>query len=269
LIGVFDSGFGGLTKLSAFIDELPEYDYIYLGDNARAPYGDHSKGIITEYTRQGVRFLFDKGANLVILACNTASSNALRTLQEEEIRGPQVKDRNILGVIFPIAEEVARLKAKRIGLIGTRATVESGVYREEISKGLKDFELTQKACPLLVPLIEQGWVNRPETMEILESYLEEVKAANPEILVPGCTHYSILQDEIEEIMGPEVKVLETGKIVARSLRDYLGRHPEIESRLGKNGRRKFYCTDSPEEFKKIGETFFGHGIEQVELAKLG
>lgn len=269
MIGVFDSGFGGLTKLSAFIDELPEYDYIYLGDSARAPYGNYSKEIITRFTRDGVEFLFEKGCNLVILACNTASSNALREIQEEMIRKPGLKGKNVLGVIFPIAEEVAAMKAKKIALIGTRSTINSGVYRDEIAKRHEDFELIEKSCPLLVPLIEEGWAKSMETKRILKSYLRSLKHANPDILVPACTHYSILQKDIEAIMGKRTKVLRTGEIVAKSLRDYLERHTEIESLLGKNGNRQFFCTGSPENFKKLGRTFFKHPIDQVGYAILG
>lgn len=266
MIGVFDSGFGGLTVLKALLQQLPEYDYIYLGDSARAPYGNHSKETVTRFTREGVEFLFEKGARLVILACNTASACALRQLQNEMIVEPGIKDKNILGVVVPIAEAVGESGKNRIAVIGTSTTVNSGVYNEEISKHLTDYELTQKACPLLVPLIEEGWGHKMETKRILKSYLREVKAHNPEILVPACTHYPILQREIQQIMGKKTVVLDTGAIVAKKLADYLGRHNEIESLLGHSGRREFYTTDCPDKFREMGSMFLGQTIDKVALA---
>jgi glutamate racemase len=266
MIGVFDSGFGGLTVLKALLKRLPEYDYIYLGDSARAPYGNHSKETVTRFTREGVEFLFEKGTRLVILACNTASACALRQLQNEMIVQPGVKDRNILGVVVPIAEAVGENGAKRIAVIGTNATVGSGVYEEEIKKHLTDYELTQKACPLLVPLIEEGWAKKMETKRILKSYLRDVKARNPEVLVPACTHYPILHKEIEQIMGKKTQVLDASAIVAEKLADYLERHDEIASLLKSDGRREFYTTDCPEKFRNMGSMFLGQKIDKVELA---
>lgn len=274
MIGVFDSGFGGLTQLRAFLKELPEYDYIYLGDSARAPYGGHEKETILRFTREGVDFLFEKGAKLVILACNSASSNALRDLQEEMIRGAGVKDKNILGVVVPIAEAVAESGAERIGVIGTKATIGSGVYEDELAKRASGYELVQKACPLLVPLIEEGWAKKMETKRILKSYLRDLKSRNLDVLVPACTHYPILHDEIQQIMGKKVEVLDTGAIVARKLRDYLARHPEIEGLLergadGRPGRREFYTTDCAEKFKSMGSEFLGEKIAEVNSVILG
>ena len=269
MIGVFDSGFGGLTKLKAFLEELPEYDYLYLGDSARNPYGNHSKETILRYTKEGVEFLFEKGAKLVILACNTASANALRTLQEEMIRKPGVKDKNILGVVVPIAEAIEESGAEKVAVIGTNATIESGVYEEEIKKRSPKAVLLSKACPLLVPLIEEGWARKMETKRVLKSYLRDLKAQNPDLLVPACTHYPILQKEMQQIMGKGASVMETGKIVAKKLREYLKRHPEIESLLGKNGKREFYATDAPERFGELGGEFLGKKIENVKSAILG
>lgn len=268
MIGVFDSGFGGLTVLSAFLDRLPQYDYLYLGDTARAPYGNHSKETILDYTREGVEFLFSQGASLVILACNTASSNALRELQEELIRKPGVKDKNILGVVIPIAEEVGRLKKTELALIGTRATVDSGVYQKEIEKHLKGFHLEQAACPLLVPLIEEGWAQSMETKRILKDYLRPLKFRNPELLIPACTHYPILQKEMQRVMGKKTLVLKTGEVVAKSLEDYLKRHPEMEKRLEKKGSRKFMSTDDAEKFKEISRHFFKHPLTEVQRIHL-
>lgn len=267
MIGLFDSGFGGLTVLASLLDELPEYDYVYLGDAARAPYGNHSAENIRKFTEEGVNFLFEQGARVVVLACNSASANALRGIQEDMIRKPGVKDRNVLGVVVPVAEAIAEHGAKEIVLIGTRATVNSGVYKNELEARMKDFSLTQKACPLLVPLIEEGWADKMETRRILKSYLRALKHKNPDVLVPACTHYPILQKDIQRIMGRGVHVLDTGAIVAEKLKDYIARHPEYE--LTQNAEKKFFTTDDPFRFKKHGTIFLGHNIEnvvQVELA---
>ena len=267
MIGVFDSGFGGLTVLKAFLKELPEYDYVYLGDAARNPYGNHSKENITAFTRQGVEYLFEQGAKLVILACNSASANSLRTLQDEMIREPGVTDRNILGVVVPIAEAVMESGAARVAVIGTRATIDSGVYEDEILQRSEGCSLIFKACPLLVPLIEEGWAEKMETKRILKTYLREVKAANPEVLVPACTHYPILKKDLDRIMGSGCKVLDTGAIVAEKLRVYLERHSEII--LAKGGTRRFMTTDDAEKFAEMGSGFLGERISEVECVKLG
>lgn len=269
MIGVFDSGFGGLTILSALFSTLPEYDFMYLGDSARAPYGNHSRETITRFTREGVEFLFKKGAKLVILACNTASANSLRTLQEELIRKPGVKDRNVLGVVIPIAEAIAATKAKKIALIGTRATISSGTYEEEIQKRSPNTLILKQACPLLVPLIEEGWAKKMETRRILKSYLRPLKDQNPDILVPACTHYPILQKEMERMMGKRTQVLCTGEIVAKSLQDYLLRHPELEKTLQKTRQRHFWTTDTPEKFQSLGQEFLSQAIPEVHLTQLG
>ncbi|MFA5793231.1 MAG: glutamate racemase [Candidatus Gracilibacteria bacterium] len=296
MIGVFDSGFGGLTILKWLISELPEYDYVYFGDSARAPYGNHSKEKILEFTREGVEFLFSKGANLVILACNTASANALKELQEEMIRKPGIKDKNVLGVVVPIAEAVAkeardggraRVGGKmKVAVIGTRATVNSDVYSIEIKKRVDGATVVQKACPLLVPLIEEGYAFKMETKRILKAYLRELKFGNPDVLVPACTHYPILQKDIERIMGRKTLVLNTGKIVAESLKDYLGRHGEMADdasaradvggddsvrahKVGTVGTVEFFTTGDPESFSEMGSVFLGKTFkaERVEVGE--
>jgi glutamate racemase len=258
MIGVFDSGFGGLTILSALLRELPEYDYIYLGDSARAPYGGHSKEMVLQYTREGVQNLFKRGAKIVILACNTASALALKELQKEF----NSKDRNILGVVAPIAESVAAGGHERVAIIGTKGTTSSGAYDLEIKKNTEGCLIKNKACPLLVPLIEEGWAHKMETRRVLKSYLREIKNWHPDVLVPACTHYPILQKEMQRIMGRKVEVLDTGTIVAKSLKDYLARHDEYE--LTRGGKREFLCTDCPEHFKKWGSKFLEEKIDAVE-----
>ncbi|MDO8571429.1 MAG: glutamate racemase, partial [bacterium] len=235
-IGVFDSGFGGLTTLKQIVKALPQYDYIYLGDNARAPYGDRSERVITEFTRQGVEYLFKKDCALVILACNTASARALRHLQQEWLT-QCYPDRRILGIVIPIAEEIALVKGvQKIGVIGTRATISSNVYAKELEKlGRKDLIILQESCPLLVPLIEEGWEKTIPATMIVKTYLRPLKIKQIHTLVLGCTHYPIIIKKIQRIMGKNVRVLEPGSIVAKSLKDYLKRHPDIEILLEKKG----------------------------------
>jgi glutamate racemase len=273
MIGVFDSGFGGLTILKAFLGRLPDYDYVYLGDNARAPYGSKSQEVIYSNTREAVDFLFKQGCELVIIACNTASSKALRKIQQEFLTA-DYPDKRVLGMVIPVAEAAIGLKLPlkkggwgdcipRIGVIGTRATIESGTYETELKKLAPKIKVFQKACPLLVPLVEEGWASKPETKTILKKYLAGLKTKNLDTLILGCTHYPFLQEQIQRIMGREVKVLDSPTIVAEKLEDYLKRHPEIESKLEKSGKRIFYTTDDAEKFKSFGEKFIGTKIGKV------
>jgi glutamate racemase len=269
MIGVFDSGIGGLTVLKSLLRDLPEYDYLYLGDSARTPYGNKSLDIIYEYTRQAVGFLFDRGCMLIILACNTASAKALRRIQQQWLPS-HFPDRRVLGVVIPLAEagvEVTRFG--RIGVIGTRATIESKVYEQELEKLRSDLKINGLACPLLVPLVEEGWVGKPETNMILKKYLRRLKDAKVDTLILGCTHYPFLQDDIERVMGKNCKILNGPDIVAQKLRDYFHRHPEIEGRMSRSGRTTFFTTDDPERFKLLGEKFLGQRIDRVEKVTLG
>jgi glutamate racemase len=272
MIALFDSGFGGLTVLKPILRELPDYDYIYLGDNARAPYGNHSPQTILEYSREAVEYLFKRGAKLIVFACNTASSVALRTLQQEFLNGKDETDRKILGVIIPVAEKIASLEnGAEVGLVGTRATINSGAYATEILKINPSIKLTQKACPLLVPLIEENWHKTPEAFRILKKYLRSVKSANVEHLVLACTHYKFMEGDFRRIMGKKVTIHEAGEITALSLKDYLTRHPEIETKLSKNGDRTFETTDSPIQMKSLIEKNLGMKIKMpvhVSLKKL-
>lgn len=267
MIGVFDSGFGGLTVLKGLKKELPQYDYVYFGDNARAPYGNHSKERILEFTREGVRFLFAKGAKLVILACNTASANALKDIQEAMIRKPNIKDKNVLGVVVPIAEAIADSvkNSELVAIIGTRATISSAVYETEIKKRAQNIKIIRKACPLLVPLIEEGYAFKMETKRILKGYLRSIKSMNPDFLVPACTHYPILQKDIVKIMGKNTTVLDTGWIIAKSLKRYLKNHPDMEKSLSKKGEISFYTSGDPMFFKEFGSIFFGATITPTQL----
>ncbi|MCK4553467.1 glutamate racemase [Candidatus Parcubacteria bacterium] len=289
MIGVFDSGFGGLTILKQFLNQLPQYNYLYLGDNARAPYGNKSQEVIYNYTKEAVDFLFKQGCELIIIACNTASAKALRKIQQEWLLKHQLKKR-VLGVVIPIAEQAVKSsRFNRIGIIGTRATVESRVYEQELNKllgrpsqsprrsraaglrrgGLKTgLKIYSQACPLLVPLIEEAWLKKPETRMILKKYLRPFKQKKIDTLILGCTHYPFLIKDIQRIMGKNCQVLDSPKIVAEKLQDYLERHPEIEGKISKNKKRLFYTTDDPARIKQFGEKFLGEEIREVKRVEL-
>ena len=266
-IGIFDSGFGGLSVFKAIRTKLPEYDYIYLGDSARAPYGNNSHEIIYSYVLQAVQYLFEQDCQIVILACNTASAQALRRLQQEWLPGSDYSDRRVLGVIRPIAEAVAAVgKGKKIGVIGTRATIEAGVYSSEIEKLLSEkADVLEQSCPLLVPMIEEGFDKRPEIKKMLRYYLRPLKAAHVDVLINGCTHYELLHDMIKSVMGKRVTLLDSPMIVANSLKEYLSRHPEHESLLTKNGRLEFLTTDDPKRFNNLASRFFGAPVKAKKV----
>jgi glutamate racemase len=269
MIGVFDSGIGGLSVLRSLLRDLPEYDYLYLGDSARTPYGNKSFEIICEYTRQAVDFLFARGCVLIILACNTASAKALRMIQQQWLPS-HFPDRRVLGVVIPLAEAGAEVtRFGRIGVIGTRATIESKVYEEELQKLRGGLKILGLACPLLVPLVEEGWAGKPETNMILKKYLRRLKDAKVDTLILGCTHYPFLQDDIERVMGKSCKVLHGPAIVSQKLKDYLHRHPEIEDRVSRKGKITFFTTDDPGRFRMFGGKFLGRRIAGVEKVTLG
>jgi len=271
MIGVFDSGYGGLTILKGLIKYLPQYDYLYLGDNARAPYGNSGKETITHFTDEAIEYLFKAGAQLIITGCNTVSSLALREMQEKYLRNPksEYRNRKILGIIRPVVEEaVIKSRFGRIGVVGTRATVASNVFPMELLKQKEGLTITQQACPLLVPFIEEQWHKRPEARSILKKYLRPLKNANIDTLVLGCTHYLIMTNEFERLLGKNVQILDSGKIVAQSLIAYLIRHPEIEKLLTRNGERNFLTTDDPERFKEFANKFSNLDIKRVAKAVL-
>lgn len=268
MIGVFDSGYGGLTILKALLHRLPPYDYLYLGDSARTPYGNKSLKIIYEYTIQAVEVLFGRGARLIILACNTASAKALRKIQQEWLP-EHYPSRRVLGVVIPLSETASKISRRgRVGVIGTRATIESRVFDQELHKLNSEIKVSSQPCPLLVPLVEEGWVGKPETNMILKKYLRPLKSKSIETLILGCTHYPFLKKDIERIMGKNCRVLDAPGIVSEKLVEYLNRHPEIEEKLSKNGERTFYTTDDPERFKRFGEKFLGQRIPQVDFISL-
>lgn len=266
-IGVFDSGFGGLSILRGMVKELPEYDFVYLGDTARVPYGTRSPEVVYEFTRQAVEFLLTKNCGLVILACNTASSDALRNIQREFLP-EHFPDRSVLGVLIPAAEEAVRKsRNKRIGVLATPSTVHSGAFSREIEKLDRRADVFQIACPLLVPLVEAGEVSSPATEYFLKQYISPLLEKNIDTLILGCTHYSLLEPNIRKLVGDEVHILSESRIIGEKLADYLDRHPERERMLQKNGVRTFYSTDLTENFSILGKRFFGEEIvvEKVNL----
>ncbi len=262
MIGIFDSGFGGLTIFKDIERELQNYDYIYLGDNARAPYGNHSQEVIYEYTKQAVEYLFKEGCDLIILACNTASSEALRKIQEDYIDD---QDRNILGVIRPLIEEALEVtKNKVIGVMGTKSTVRSKAYINELKEKDSNIEIVQEACPLLVPLVEENLEDSTETNMILKRYIKLLKSNNPDTIILGCTHYGFLQNKIKRYFGKNIKVLDSGKIISRKLKEYLDKHKNLVKE-SKDKKRIFLTTDSNITFNKAATKFLGKEIKSKTI----
>ncbi len=266
-IGVFDSGVGGLSVLKQFKKILPEYDYVYLGDNARAPYGDRSPERIYEFTRQGVAWLFDQDCALVILACNSASAEALRRLQQEWLP-TAYPDRRILGILIPAVESIIKNHSnKKIGVIGTRATIQSNAYVREFTKRTSvPPSILQHACPLLVVLIEEGWQKTIPSKMIIKKYLAPFKQKKIQVLVLGCTHYSFIKDIVKRIMGKRVECVDPSVVGAQSLKAYLANHGEIESRLSKQKTVRICSTDSSQRIKQLTATFWGAPVDVEKIS---
>jgi len=266
-IGIFDSGFGGLTVMKEIIKELPQYDYLYLGDNARAPYGNRSFETVHEYTLQCVEWFFEQGCELVIIACNTASAKALRTIQQQDLPGI-APEKRVLGVIRPTAEVIGNYsKTRHVGVLGTRGTVSSQSYLIEINKFFPDIKVAQLACPLWVPIVEYGEYNSEGTDFFVKKYLDQLLAADKDIdtILLACTHYPILMEKIKKYLPGNVNIIAQGNIVADSLKDYLHRHPEMENRISKGGNLSFYTTDDPSDFSEHATLFFGRPVEAQHL----
>ncbi|MDB5031476.1 glutamate racemase [Mucilaginibacter sp.] len=273
-IGIFDSGIGGLTVFRSIAEQLPGYDYIYLGDNSRAPYGNRSFNTIHQYTWECVQWLFKQGCPLIILACNTASAKALRNIQQLDMKGLDPAKR-ILGVIRPTAEVIGNYSAtKEIGVLGTIGTVKSESYLIEIQKFFPDLKVYQQACPLWVPLVESGEYEKPGSDYFIKEYLDQIMAqsANIDTLLLACTHYPLLMDKIKAHLPANIKVIAQGDIVAKSLVDYLHRHPGLEQKLSKAGTRKFYTTtDDTADFDQHASRFFSAPVtsEFVSVTEFG
>lgn len=272
-IGVFDSGYGGLTILREIVNKLPQYDYIYLGDNARAPYGNRSFDTVYHYTLECVKWFFDKGCRLVILACNTASAKALRTIQQNDL--PNIAPANrVLGVIRPTAEIIGNFsETKSVGVLATSGTVASESYPMEIGKFFPELKVYQQACPMWVPLIENNEHNSHGADYFVKKNLHSIfeKGEDIDVILLGCTHYPLLQKKIEEYLPVGVKLVSQGEIVADSLLDYLTRHPEIGSSCSMNSQRDFFTTDSTTDFDNHAALFYGTEIrsKHVDLEKTG
>ncbi|MDR2681329.1 MAG: glutamate racemase [Tannerella sp.] len=269
-LGIFDSGYGGLTIFEHIRRALPEYDYIYLGDNARAPYGTRSFEIVYRFTRQAVIHLFREGCPLVILACNTASAKALRTIQQTDLPVSDDPSRRVLGIIRPTVEILGSLsKTRHIGIMGTAGTVSSGSYTLEIDKLYPDMTVTGESCPMWVPLVENREHDSAGADYFVRKHIEHIFSADPQIdtLVLGCTHYPLLEAKIRKYLPDGVRLFSQGHCVAESLKDYLVRHPEMSSRLSKNGERRFMTTESAEKFSEAASLFLNRpvNVERVVL----
>lgn len=262
-IGIFDSGYGGLTIFEKIRQRLPAYDYLYLGDNARTPYGPRSFEVVYQFTRQAVERLFAEGCQLVILACNTASAKALRTIQQKDLPvwDPQ---RRVLGVIRPTVESIGQISHTRhVGILATSGTISSRSYTLEIEKLYPEMVVTGEACPMWVPLIENNEFNSPGADYFIEKHLDHILSADPQIdtLILGCTHYPLLLEKIKKYVPPTIHVLAQGEYVAASLAHYLARHPEIDARLTQNRQARFMTTESEEKFAGAAALFLEDSIE--------
>lgn len=269
-IGIFDSGYGGLTVLKSIVQKLPQYNYVYLGDNARTPYGNRSFEAVYQYTLQCVNWLFDKGCPLVILACNTASAKALRTIQQNDLPRMDDSSRRVLGVIRPTAEVIGSFsKNKRVGILATKGTVASQSYVIEINKFFPGVKVVQEACPLWVPLVENNEHEHSGADYFIRKNINRLIRQDRKIdtILLACTHYPLLMKKICEYMPVDVKIVSQGSIVANSLDDYLQRHPEIETRIDTYAQRSFFTTDSTADFDAQAEKFYGEKVssEFVEL----
>lgn len=266
-IGVFDSGYGGLTILDGIRQLLPEYDYLYLGDNARAPYGPRSFDVVYEFTRQAVQRLFEMGCHLVILGCNTASAKALRTIQQVDLPKWD-KDRRVLGVIRPTAEVIGLLtESRHVGVLATEGTIKSESYNLEIKKLYPDVTVSGVACPFWVPLVEYNEANSPGADYFVKKRIDQIMSLDPQIdtVILGCTHYPLLMPKILKYLPAGVKVVPQGEFVAESLKDYLLRHPQMEQRCSKGGITHYLTTENPEKFKEQAQIFLH---EPVEVEKI-
>ena len=261
-IGVFDSGYGGLTILRQIRKVMPQYDYLYLGDNARAPYGTRSFDIVYEFTLQAVRYLFGQGCHLVILACNTASAKALRSIQQKDL--PQLDpQRRVLGVIRPTVEvEGSISQTRHVGIMATPGTIRSRTYELEIAKMSPDIQVTGEACPMWVPLVENEEYDSPGADYFVRTRIESLLSRDPLIdsVILGCTHYPLLLGKIRQYMPQGVHIIEQGNYVAQSLGNYLGRHPEMRERITTGGTTRFLTTEQAEAFQSKAVVFMGEQL---------
>lgn len=267
-IGLFDSGYGGLTIFEKIREAMPEYDYLYLGDNARAPYGSRSFEVVYRFTLQAVEKLFEEGCHLVILACNTASAKALRTIQQNDL--PHIDpNRRVLGVIRPTVELVDSIsKSKHVGVVGTTGTISSQSYSLEIGKMFPHIKVSGEACPMWVPLVENNEFNAPGADYFVQKHLDLLFTKDPQIdtIILGCTHYPLLMDKIKKYVPSGITLLAQGEFVAASLKDYLMRHPEMDQKITKNGVSRFLTTESAAKFAEAASIFLNQQIDVQQVA---
>lgn len=268
-IGVFDSGYGGLTILNAIRQRLPQYDYLYLGDNARTPYGTRSFEVVYHYTLECVKKLFELDCHLVILACNTASAKALRSIQQRDLPGLD-SNRRVLGVIRPTVEAIGSLtETRHVGLVGTTGTIQSQSYPLEIAKLFSDIVVTGEACPMWVPLVENGEYDSEGADYFVKKNLDHLFSVDPAIdtLILGCTHYPLLVNKIQKYLPKHVALVIQGDIVADSLADYLNRHPEMEQKCSQGGECRFLTTEAEAKFAASASVFMAENINarQIQL----
>lgn len=269
-IGIFDSGYGGLTVLKEIASRLPQYDYLYLGDNARAPYGTRSFETVYQYTLECVQWFFKQGCPLVVLACNTASAKALRSIQQNNLQNTPLGDggKRVLGVIRPTTEIIGSLSnTKQVGILGTNGTVQSNSYPVEINKFYPEIKVYQHACPMWVPLIENNEYNSSGADYFVKKDIDGLLAQSKNIdtILLACTHYPLLMEKIRQFTPPGITILTQGKIVANSLKNYLSRHPEMAERCSKNGQLSFFTTDSAEDFDNHAAIFYGKPVKSTHL----
>jgi glutamate racemase len=269
-IGVFDSGYGGLTVFKSIVAQLPEYDYIYLGDNARTPYGDHSFETVYQYTLECVEWLFSKGCPLVILACNTASAKALRSIQRH-VLPKKYPNHRVLGVIRPTAEVIQEYtQTNKVGVLGTRGTINSHSYLMEINKLFPEIEVFQQSCPMWVPLIENNEHLAVGADYFVKKYVDALLERSPEIdcILLACTHYPLLIPKIKALVPGNINLVVQGDIVAKSLTTYLQNHPEIESKLNRESKRLFYTSGDTTAFNEQASIFFTEAVAAEKMVKL-
>jgi glutamate racemase len=266
-IGVFDSGYGGLTVLREITARLPQYDYLYLGDNARAPYGDRDFDTVYTFTLEAVQWLFGQGCQLVILACNTASAKALRSIQQRDL--PRIdSERRVLGVIRPTAEVIGTYtKTGHVGILGTRGTVRSESYVLEIEKFFPGLKITQEACPSWVSIVEEHRQSEPESLEAVRFHLNRMLDQDPQMdtILLACTHYPLLMPLINRVLPEGIRVLAQGPLVAESLVDYLTRHSEIHQQCSTGGSIRFFTTGSAADFDAHASDFYGKAVQSTAL----
>ena len=269
-IGIFDSGYGGLTILHGIRQLLPQYDYLYLGDNARAPYGTRSFDVVYEFTRQAVIRLFEMGCHLVILGCNTASAKALRSIQQKDL--PKLDaERRVLGVIRPTAEVIGQLtQTRHVGIFATEGTIRSESYNLEIQKLFPDVQVSGVACPFWVPLVEYNEADSPGADYFVKKRIDQLLRLDPniDIVILGCTHYPLLLPKIHKYMPRGIRIVSQGEYVAEALQQYFVRHPDMEQRCTQNGKVRYLTTENPEKFKEQAQVFLNEPVK-VDKITLG